>query len=105
MLCKPGGLYVGTRSRTENILKVKQFTDAEAVVIAHNPGKGKHKGRLGGLEVRMPDGKTFSVGSGIKDSMRSNPPKIGSTITYRFTETTNDGIPKCASFVAERNYE
>ncbi len=105
MLCKPGGLYVGTRSRTENILKVKQFTDAEAVVIAHTPGKGKHKGRLGGLEVRMPDGKIFNVGSGIKDSMRKDPPKIGSVITYRFTETTNDGIPKCASFVAIRDYE
>jgi DNA ligase-1 len=105
MLCKPGGEYVGTRSRTENILKVKQFTDAEAVVIAHNPGKGKHKGRLGGLEVRMPDGKTFSVGSGIKDSVRRDPPKVGATITYRFTETTNDGIPKCASFVAVRDYE
>ncbi len=105
MLCKPGGLYVGTRSRTENILKVKQFTDAEAVVIAHTPGKGKHKGRLGGLEVRMPDGKTFSVGSGIKDSLRKNPPKIGAKITYRFTEMTNDGIPKCASFVAVRDYE
>jgi DNA ligase 1 len=105
MLCKPGGLYVGTRSRTENILKVKQFTDAEAVVIAHNPGKGKHKGRLGGLEVRMPDGKTFSVGSGIKDSMRKDPPKVGTVITYRFTETTDSGLPKCASFVAIRDYE
>ena len=103
MLRKSGSLYEGRRSHT--LLKVKTFYDAEATVIAHNPGKGKHKGRLGGFVVRMPNGNEFNVGSGISDAIRNDPPAIGAEITYRYTELTNDGIPKCASFVALRDYE
>ena len=103
MLRKPGSLYEAKRSST--LLKVKQFHDAEGVVKAHKPGKGRHKGRLGAVVVELPNGKTFDVGSGFSDFQRENPPKIGVTITYRFTELTNDGVPKCGSFVAERNYE
>lgn len=103
MIRKPGAPYEPRRSST--ILKVKPFKDAEAEVIGYTPGKNRHKGVVGALEVRMPDGKTFSVGSGLTDAQRRNPPPIGCTITYRYTDTTNDGIPKCGSFVAIRNYE
>ncbi len=103
MIRKPGALYVAGRSDT--ILKVKPFKDAEAVIIGHVPGKGRHKGVLGGLLVRMPNGKEFNVGTGLTDEERRNPPKVGQTITYRYTEHTNDGIPKCASFVCMRDYE
>lgn len=103
MVRQPGSLYVAGRSST--LLKVKPFQDAEAVIVAHYAGKGRHKGRLGGLEVRMPDGKTFRVGTGLSDEQRRNPPPVGKTITYRFTEHTDGGIPKCASFVAVRDYE
>lgn len=103
MIRKPGSKYVVGRSDT--LLKVKPFKDAEAVVIEHKPGKGRHLGRLGGLEVRMPSGVTFTVGTGLKDKERNNPPPIGATITYRYTELTKDGKPKCASFVAVRDYE
>ncbi len=41
MLRKPGSLYIGQRSTT--LLKVKKFLDAEAKVLRHEPGKGKHK--------------------------------------------------------------
>lgn len=103
MIRQPGSLYEVGRSAT--LLKVKPFKDAEAVVVTHVPGKGKHAGRLGGLEVRMPDGKTFNVGTGLTDRERESPPAIGATITYRYTELTDGGIPKCASFVAVRDYE
>lgn len=103
MIRKPRSFYEAGRSST--LLKVKPFKDAEATVVAHVPGKGKHKGRLGGLEVRLPDGKTFNVGTGLTDEERRNPPPVGSKITYRFTELTNSGLPKCASFVAMRDYE
>jgi len=38
---------------------------------------------------------------------RRNPPKIGSVVTYRYTELTDGGtgVPKCASFVSVRDYE
>jgi DNA ligase-1 len=103
MYRKPGSSYEPRRSST--LMKFKPFKDAEAVVIRHVAGKGRHKGRLGGLEVRMADGKTFNVGTGLTDRERDNPPKVGATITYRFADTTSDGIPKCASFVAVRDYE
>lgn len=103
MIRKPGALYEAGRSAT--ILKVKPFKDAEAVVIGYEPGKGRHKGVTGGLLVRMPNGKEFNVGTGLTDAERRSPPKVGATITYRYTEHTNDGIPKCASFVCVRDYE
>lgn len=103
MIRKPGSFYEAGRSH--NILKVKPWKDAEAVVVGHEPGKGRHKGRLGGLVVEMPDGKRFNVGSGLSDDDRRNPPRIGATVTYRFTETTEAGIPKCASYICTRDYE
>lgn len=103
MIRKPGALYEAGRSAT--ILKVKPFKDAEAVVIGYEPGKGRHKGVVGGLLVRMPNGKEFNVGTGLTDAERRDPPKVGQTVTYRYTEHTDDGIPKCASFVCVRDYE
>jgi DNA ligase-1 len=103
MIQRPGSSYEPGRGSA--ILKLKPFKDAEAVVVGHKPGKGKHKGVLGALTVRMPDGKTFDVGSGLKDSDRRSPPRIGAAITYRYTELTDGGIPKCGSFVAVRDYE
>ena len=103
MIRKPGSLYEAGRSHT--LLKVKPFKDAEAKVVGHKPGKGRHKGVCGSLTVEMPNGKQFDVGSGLTDAERRNPPKVGATITYRYTELTNDGLPKCGSFVAVRDYE
>lgn len=103
MLRKPGSLYEVGRSHT--CLKVKTFHDAEAVVTAHKPGKGRHKGRLGALTVMMPDGKEFDIGTGFTDKERETPPEVGATVTYRYTELTKGGVPKCGSYVATRDYE
>src|SRR5262245_32329228 len=78
MLRQPGSPYEAGRSWT--LLKVKNFQDAEAVVVAHQPGAGRHKGRLGALLVQMPDGTRFSVGTGFSDAQRSAPPPVGATI-------------------------
>ncbi len=88
--------------RTNDILKVKTFQDAEAVVIAHLPGNGKYEGMLGAILVEMPDGKRFKIGTGFKDKDRKNPPAIGSQITYKYFGLTRKGIPKFASFIRIR---
>jgi DNA ligase-1 len=97
MLRQPGSIYEPHRSPT--LLKVKRFHDAEAVVLAHLAGKGKHAGRLGALLVRLPDGTEFSIGTGFSDKERAAPPAPGSSITFRFQELTNGGVPRFASFV------
>src|SRR5579859_215455 len=100
MLRQPASKYVAGRSWT--LLKVKNFHDAEAVVIAHQPGAGRHKGRLGALVVRLPNGKEFSVGTGFSDKERAVPPPVGQTITFRFQELSEAGIPRFPSYVGVR---
>lgn len=102
MLRQPGSAYVKGRSST--LLKVKSFKDAEATVVGHEPGKKQHKGKCGGLVLQMPDGKTFNVNAGA-EAVRLNPPPVGTRVTYRYTELTDGGIPKCASFVRVRPEE
>jgi DNA ligase-1 len=97
MLREPGSLYEAGRSTT--LLKVKTFHDAEARVVDHVPGRGRHKGRLGALLVELSDGTSFSVGTGFSDAQRNHPPAIGSTITFRYQELTDGGVPRFPSFV------
>lgn len=97
MLREPGSTYEVGRSMT--LLKVKSFHDAEAVVLKHQPGKGKFKGMLGALEVQLPDGTKFSVGTGFSDAERAAPPPAGSEITFRYQELSDAGVPRFPSFV------
>lgn len=100
MLREPGSTYVAGRSST--LLKVKTFHDAEATVVAHEPGRGKHSGRLGALVVQLPNGKQFSVGTGFSDRQREAPPAIGSLIQFRYQELSDGGIPRFPSYVGLR---
>ncbi|MBI2806405.1 MAG: DNA ligase [Planctomycetes bacterium] len=100
MLRKPGSKYEAGRSLS--LLKIKSFIDAEARVVGHEPGKGRHKGRLGALQVELADGTKFSVGTGFSDKERQNPPPIGSTITFRYQELTDGGVPRFPSYVGLR---
>jgi DNA ligase-1 len=81
---------------------MKPWHDAEAIVIAHQPGKGKYSGMLGALRVRTSAGVEFMLGTGLSDSDRRNPPPIGSVVTFRYRELTNRGQPRFASFLRVR---
>ena len=100
MLHRGSSLYRAGRS--DDLIKVKTHDDAEARVVAHLPGKGKHAGRLGALLVEMPTGQRFKLGTGLSDAERTTPPAIGSWITYRFRGTHDSGLPRFASFVRVR---
>ena len=100
MLREPGSLYVEGRSST--ILKVKSFFDAEAVVIGHTKGRGRHEGRCGALKVRGTGGAEFSIGTGLSDKQRGNPPPVGAVVSYRYQELTKAGVPRFPSFVGVR---
>jgi DNA ligase-1 len=94
-----------TNGRTGALLKLKPYFDAEAVVIGYSAGKGKYTGMLGALRVKTPQGVTFSIGSGFSDQVRSNPPPIGATITYRYYGFTKHGLPRFASFMRIRRVD
>ena len=120
MLREPESLYVPKRSKT--LLKVKQWQTADGIVVGHEPGKGKHRGRLGALVVSlrqitkeccglqaghkllkiMESDQTVNVGTGFSDREREHPPRIGSVVTYKFQELTPAGIPRFPAYVGVR---
>lgn len=57
---------------------------------------------MGHLEVKTPDGRLFSVGSGFTDVQRDKPPKVGTIITYKFQELSNKLNPRFPTFIGER---
>ncbi|HEY7086765.1 MAG TPA: DNA ligase [Tepidisphaeraceae bacterium] len=100
MLRQPQSQYVAGRSST--LLKVKSFKDDEAIVIAHEAGAGRHKGRLGALRVKLANGTEFSIGTGFSDKQRESPPPIGGTVIFRYQELSDGGVPRFPSFHSAR---
>ena len=101
MLRRSDSYYRGGRS--DDLLKLKVYHDAEAVVVGHLPGKGRLAGMLGSLLVEMPDGRRFKLGTGFSDEMRRQPPPVGATVTYKHYGKTGRGIPRFASFLRVRD--
>lgn len=101
MLHRAASLYQAGRS--DDLLKLKSYQDAEARVISHLPGKGKHQGVLGALLVETAAGLRFRIGTGFSDAERRNPPALGSWVTYRYVGLNEgSGIPRFASFMRVR---
>ncbi len=105
MLHRGASLYQGLRN--DDLLKVKTHEDAEARVLAHLPGQGKHAAALGALLVEtvgadgLP-GKRFKLGTGFSNEQRRQPPPVGSVVTYRFRGLNDSGVPRFASFLRVR---
>ena len=89
--------------RSSALLKLTPWQDAEAIVVAHLAGKGKYTGKLGALQMEMPDGRRFALGSGLTDSLRHNPPPLGTTVTYRYRELTKSGLPRFPRYLRVRD--
>jgi DNA ligase-1 len=100
MLHRGDSLYRAVRG--DDLVKLKPFDDAEARVLSHVPGKGRHAGRMGALWVETPDGQRFRLGTGFSDAQRDHPPAIGSWVTYRHRGLHDSGLPRFATFLRER---
>ena len=100
MLHRGGAHYQAKRSK--DLMKLKKYQDAEAVVLQHLPGKGRNSDRLGAILVKTADGTVFKIGSGFSDLERENPPAVGATITYKYIGKTQNGVPRFASFMRIR---
>ena len=105
MLRKPGSAYEHRRSGA--LLKVKSFMDAEAKITGYVPGEGKHAGRLGAYEAVLIKGTKarFRIGTGMSDAERERPLRIGTVVTVKFQELTDDGVPRFPSLVGARDFE
>lgn len=80
--------------RTNDLLKVKDFADADGRVVAVFEGNKKYKGMLGGFDVEF-DGVITQVGSGFTDEQRryywaSQLGVINKTVEVKFQNLTPD---------------
>ena len=62
------GNSVYQSGRNGDVLKVKPHEDAEAKVVGHEAGQGKHAQRTGALWVETPQGLRFKLGTGLSDA-------------------------------------
>lgn len=99
MLKDPKCAYI--QKRTDKLVKVKKFEDAEAEVIAHIKGTGRCSHMMGAIRVKMADGTIFKIGSGFDDAQRRKPPKIGSTVTFKFQGKSESGTPRFPIFLRQ----
>lgn len=90
--------------RAKDCFKFKPFHDAEAVVKGYTEGKGKYEGMVGAYIVSMDNGVSFEL-SGMTDELRENPTPVGTRITFKYRELSDDGKPKEARFVRVRGEE
>ena len=107
MLHRGASLYRAGRS--DDLLKLKPFLDAEARVLAVLPGRGKYEGMMGALlvEAVAGDGGTigprFKLGTGFSEADRREPPAVGALVTYRYRDLNPSGVPRFASFLRVRS--
>ncbi|NPA72555.1 MAG: DNA ligase [Gammaproteobacteria bacterium] len=102
VLRNPDTLYYA--GRTPNALKVKVKQDAECIVTGYTEGKGKYHGQVGALKCKLAKGtfpelsatekRVIKLGSGLTDSQRLSPPKVGSVVTFQYMGVTQSGLPR-----------
>ncbi len=97
----PNAAYIN--KRTSKALKVKSFYDTECEVVKILKGKGKYSDKMGSVECKLPNATLFKIGSGFSDAQRSNPPKVGDIITFKYKEMTKYGKPRFPIFLRVRN--
>ena len=96
MLKNPSSPY--TPGRSDHLLKLKPHDDDEGMVIGYKNGQGKYSGMVGSLHIRLKNGKTFYLGSGLSDRERKEPPPIGSRVTFKYHGLTVNGLPRFATY-------
>lgn len=88
--------------RSHSSLKVKRFQDAECKVTGYKEGRGKFKGLTGALYCQMADMRIITIGSGLTNDERKNPPAIGTIITYKYNGYTLKGKPRFPVYLRTR---
>ena len=97
---EPNSNYIN--KRTSTALKVKKFKDTECTIVGYTKGKGKYLGKVGAIKCQMNSGIEFKIGRGLSDDFRSNPPKIGAIVTFKYQNLTKYKKPRFPVFMRVR---
>lgn len=101
---------VFTDSPHPDMVKRKKVFTTEGTCIGVTEGKGKRKGMLGYLTLRLANGRPLKVGGGpgmtdaVLKQLYDNPP-LSKQVTFSYEELGPSNIPLRPQFVAVRNYE
>ena len=106
----PSGKYKGTRSW--DLMKSKDFHDAEATIINYEVGKGKREGTLGKFIMEDEHGNVFGCPPGkgydykeMANLLNNIHDYIGQVATFTYFERTKAGSYRHPLFKCLRNYE
>jgi DNA ligase-1 len=107
MLRCPTGVY--KHSRSADLLKYKEFFDAEYEVVGFKEGEGQEKGCVL-WTCKTEDGKTFHCRPrGTREDraelFHRGSEYVGKNLTVRFQELTDEGLPRFPVGIAFRDYE
>lgn len=84
--------------RNKHSMKCKSYQDRECKIIQYIQGNGKFQNKVGSFSCQ--DGeKIIKIGSGMDESFRTNPPPLGTIITYKFFGLTKKGNPRFPTFL------
>lgn len=103
VLIRKGSKYL--KGRSVDVLKVKNFSDSEGVVVGYVPGKGRNQGRMGSVILELLSDRSirFKIGTGFSDEERIDPPPIGAIVTFKYTGFYASGKPRFSSFLRVRS--
>lgn len=104
------GYYKGTRSW--DLMKFKDFSDAEAYIVGYEEGKGKREGTLGKFLMQDDDGNQFGCPPGkgynytdMKKMLVEIHKYMGQRATFTYFERTKANSYRHPLFKCLRDYE
>ena len=99
-------------NRSHNLRKFKDFSDAEAMIVGYEEGKGKRTGTLGKFLMQDDDGNQFGCPPGkghnyqdLRDILKDIHKYMGQRATFTYFERTKAGSYRHPHYKSVRNYE
>jgi len=104
------GLY--KHGRSYDLMKFKDFSDAEATIVGYELGKGKRTGTIGkflmmddeGVEFGCPPGKGYNY-KDLANMLLNIKDYMGQRATFTYFQRTKAGSYRHPLFKCIRNYE